>query len=227
MERMTRHGGAPGRPQASGDGTSVVAAANRPPTDHALARVPVVLLAAGAGTRMGDGPHKLLRTVDGRPLVDHALERAAPFLPPHRRDRSRFTPELADRAHAHSTGGRRARCPAGNGRSRCTRPCSTSTRLHPGVLIALADDPLALDDLPRVLDAVRADPTRPVLIRHRAASPHPVWAPRAAADRPPNRRTPSAGWVRSCGRWGRHSCRRAARASTSTRPTTSRASSPA
>jgi CTP:molybdopterin cytidylyltransferase MocA len=48
-----------------------------------------------------------------------------------------------------------------------------------GVVIALADDPLALGDLPAVLDAAAIDPSRPVLV-DRPTAPHPVWAPAAA-----------------------------------------------
>lgn len=148
-------------------------------------RLPVLLLAAGRGMRMGSGPAKLLREVAGRPLLAHALERirdpriglvlvvVAPDAPGELLalvDDAQAEPVVAPRALE----GMAWSLLAGLEHA-LTRNDGAS-----GVLVALGDDPLALDDLPAVLDAVDADPSCVIAV-DRATAPHPVWLPTAVA----------------------------------------------
>lgn len=143
------------------------------------AAVPLVLLAAGAARRFGSD--KLLAPLDGRPLLAAALARAARVVDPAATtvaigpgQRRREVVAKVARAHVLVVPD------AVRGMGWTLHAALRSLpRDAPGALVALADDPLALDALGAVHAAACAAPERSVAVHRDPFLPHPVYLPRA------------------------------------------------
>lgn len=145
-----------------------------------LPQLPVLVLAAGAGARLGGDEPKPLAQVAGRSLLEwtlHMLDAEAHRLTPY------VVVRQGQAADAVATEARRLGAAvvvapnaergiawslaAGLGGVDCER----------GVVVALADDPLATLALPSVLAGAHKHPDHVVAVGRRDAAPHPVFLP--------------------------------------------------
>lgn len=140
---------------------------------------PIVVLAAGLGTRMPDAD-KLLVSVLGRPVMQWSLDLARRACPDERPVLV-VVPELtSERAEiARAAGAIPVAAPhAGRGMWWSLR-AGLAAGGDAGVIIALADDPLALLDLTAVTAAAGEAPQSPCAVRRSSGAPHPVYVPPA------------------------------------------------
>jgi molybdenum cofactor cytidylyltransferase len=147
--------------------------------------IPILLLAAGSAERFG--ADKLLAEVGGQPLLAWSLEAALESVPrdhllvllgPDQDGRHDLCASADVATHLVDTAGRGMRWTLQAGLAACPDDV-------PGAVVALADDPLALDALPGVLATARRMPDRAVAVRREPFLPHPVYLPRAAWPAPP------------------------------------------
>lgn len=140
----------------------------------------LVVLAAGAARRFGSD--KLLAPADGRPLLAATLGRAASSIDPERTIVA-IGPDQRRRGVVAKVAGAEVLVVPDAGRGMrwtlhaalAAVPADAS-----GALVALADDPLALDALDGVVTAARSAPDRVVAVRRSPFLPHPVYLPRSA-----------------------------------------------
>lgn len=156
----------------------------------------VAVLAAGTSTRFGSD--KLLARVAGRPLLDWTLEAVLEAVAA-----TDVRVVVADDAGARADAARArdATLVVANRAAEGMRAsldaafaAARQARAH-GLVVVLADDPLAARELPAVLARAAADPDAFVAIRRTPPVPHPVYVPTARMPAPiaPGDRVPDQG----------------------------------
>lgn len=141
--------------------------------------LPLVVLAAGAASRFGSD--KLLAPVEGRPLLATTLARAARVVDPEL-----ITVAVGADHRRREVVAKLARAQvvvvpdAARGMRWTLQAALASLPLEAvGALVALADDPLALDALATVRHTATAAPRTVVAVRRSPFLPHPVYLPRS------------------------------------------------
>lgn len=133
---------------------------------------PVIVLAAGCGTRMGTDTDKLLTIVAGRPLLQWTLDligAGRTVIIAVRPQRDRRIDGIAARADASVV-----ECPNAGSGVAWTLHDVESAVTTPDVAIIPGDDPLCALALDAVLDASRSTDVRPIAVRRDGGTPHPV-----------------------------------------------------
>lgn len=147
--------------------------------------IEVVILAAGASSRFGSD--KLISLVRGKALLAHTLDSALSYT-----DRSRLLVvvgnDQSQRALiATSAGARIVSCKhAARGlRWSIYAGLRAADEAATGIVILLADDPLAALDLGVILNRAAEIPNTTIAIKRESKTPHPVYIPRMHWPAPP------------------------------------------
>lgn len=147
---------------------------------------PVVILAAGDAVRFG--ADKLLAPIGGMPLLAWSLravlgsvrrEGVVVVVGEGQHERQQLCVDAGVATTTARDARRGMRWSLHSGLEAC--PAAAH-----GAILALADDPVAIDMLDAVLDAAARAPSRPVAVRREGAAPHPVYLPRTTWPTPPS-----------------------------------------